>query len=241
MIKITLALVAAATLSFANSHEASHAKAHWDYDQHGPAHWGEFSSTCKVGKSQSPIDIKSDSTIKLDSSNVLMLDEDRNTIATVVDNGHGIVVTPKNGGKITLNGVEYKLLQFHFHGKSENKINGVQYDLEMHMVHQSSEGKLAVIAVLYLEGDNNPLLDNVLGSVGQEIRVNPNDLLPENTKRYYHWKGSLTTPPCSEDVEWYLMKESQSASADQIKEFRKYYDHNFRPTQPLNGRKVQVH
>ncbi len=234
MIKITLALLASATMMFANS------KAHWDYDKHGPAHWGEFSSTCKIGKSQSPINVKTVDTVNLNSANRLILDEDCNTIAKVIDNGHSIKVTPEGGGKITLNGVDYKLLQFHFHGLSENTVNGVHYDLEMHMVHQNADGKLAVVSVLYLEGENNPLLDNILGGVGRDIRVNPNDLLPDNTKRYYHWKGSLTTPPCSEDVEWYMMKEAQSASADQIEAFRKYYDDNYRPTQPLNGRKVEV-
>jgi len=232
MIKATLALLAA-TILFGSS------EAHWDYAEHGPAHWGDFSTTCKIGKKQSPINIKTVSTVNLQGTNRLKLDENRHTVAKVIDNGHGIKVTPEGGGKITLNGVEYKLLQFHFHGKSENRVNDVQYDLEMHMVHQNADGKLAVVGVLYLEGENSPLLDNILGSVGRDTRINPNDLLPENTQKYYHWKGSLTTPPCSEDVEWYLMKNVQSASANQIDTFRKYYSDNFRPTQPLNGRKVE--
>jgi carbonic anhydrase len=233
MIKTALTLLAATAL-FGNS------EAHWDYDKHGPSHWGDFSSTCKIGKSQSPIDIKTVDTINLKASDLLKLDEDRNTIASVVDNGHSIKVTPDKGGKITLNGVDYKLLQFHFHGKSENRVNGVQYDLEMHMVHQNADGKLAVIGIMYLEGENSAILDNILGNVGESIRVDPANLLPENTEKYYHWTGSLTTPPCSEDVEWYLLKEPQYASKDQIAAFRKYYDHNFRPTQPLNGRKVEA-
>jgi len=233
MIKATLALLVA-TVLFGSS------EAHWDYEKHGPAHWGDFSTTCKIGKKQSPINIKTVSTINLQGTHRLKLDENRHTTAKVIDNGHGIKVTPEGGGKITLNGVDYKLLQFHFHGKSENRVNDVQYDLEMHMVHQNADGKLAVVGVLYLEGENSPLLDNILGSVGRETRINPNDLLPENTQKYYHWKGSLTTPPCSEDVEWYLMKNAQSASEDQIDAFRKYYDDNFRPTQPLNGRKVEA-
>lgn len=232
MIKATLVLLAATALF-------GHSEAHWNYAEHGPAHWGEFSSTCKIGKKQSPINIKTISTVNLKNENRLELDENRHTTAKVIDNGHGIKITPSNGGKITLDGVEYKLLQFHFHSRSENTINDVQYDLEMHMVHQNADGKLAVVSVLYLEGKNNPLLDNVLGSVGRDTLINPNDLLPENTEKYYHWQGSLTTPPCSEHVEWYLMKEVQPASAEQIAIFRKYYDDNFRPTQPLNGRKVE--
>ncbi len=240
MIKITLALLAAVTMSFANSHETKHAEAHWDYSAHGPSNWGEFSSTCKIGKAQSPINIKTVSTVSLEGDNVLHLDEDRHTIAKVFDNGHSIKVVPEGGGKITIDGVDYKLLQFHFHGRSENTVNGVQYDLEMHMVHQNAAGKLAVVSVMYLEGENSAILDNILGSVGRETRIDPNDLLPDNTQRYYHWVGSLTTPPCSENVEWYVMKEAQYASKNQIEAFRKYYDSNFRPTQALNGREVEA-
>jgi carbonic anhydrase len=233
MIKATLALLVA-TLLLGNS------ELHWDYDKHGPEHWGEFSQTCEKGKQQSPINIKTTDTHSLQSMYTLISDEDRHTTATVTDNGHGIKITPKEGGKITVHGVEYKLLQFHFHGKSENTVNDVHFDLEMHMVHQNPEGQLAVVGVMFLEGDNNPVLDNILGNVGETIRIDPADVLPKDTSKYYHWVGSLTTPPCSENVQWYLMKDTLSASKDQIEAFRKYYDHNYRPTQPLNGRTVEV-
>ncbi len=236
MIKIISALLITATVMFAHSEE----HAHWDYATHGPADWGHFSATCEKGKSQSPINIRTVDTVNLNSSHILKLDEDRHTVAEVIDNGHSIKITPKKGGKIVLNGVVFKLLQFHFHGNSENTVNGVHFDLEMHMVHQNADGTLAVVAVVYNEGKNNPALDNILGGIGKTIRIDPADLLPADTNKYYHWVGSLTTPPCSEHVEWYLLKEPQSASKEQIAAFRKYYDHNFRPTQPLNNRKVEA-
>ncbi len=236
MTKILLALTAAALLT--TGAFAKEDKAHWDYDKHGPANWGQFSETCKVGKAQSPIDIVSSSASSLDTKYALLLDEKRSTTAKVYDNGHGIKIEPKDGGQMAFNGVEYKLLQFHFHGASENTIDGKQYALEAHMVHQNKDGGLAVVGVLFEEGKNNPMLDNILGSVGAEMRLDPNDLLPEDTGSYYHWEGSLTTPPCSEGVEWFLMKTPIEASKDQIEAFRKYYDNNFRPTQPLNGRVI---
>ena len=211
-------------------------KAHWDYDRHGPAHWGEFSETCRTGKAQSPIDIASSSKVLLGKK--LYLDESRKTTAKVYDNGHGIKVEPLNGGKMVVDGTEYRLLQFHFHGRSENTVDGHQFALEAHMVHQNRDGGYAVVGVLFEEGKNNPLLDNILGNIGEDIRLDPNDLLPQDTDSYYYWKGSFTTPPCTEGVEWFLMKEVVSASKEQIEAFRRYYENNFRPTQPLNGRKV---
>jgi len=235
MKKMLIGMAAAAVMSIT---AAASDKAHWDYDKHGPAHWGEFSKTCKIGKVQSPINIVSSSKISLKAKYALLLDESRSTTAKVYDNGHGIKVEPAAGGKMAVDGVEYKLLQFHFHGRSENTIDGHQFALEAHMVHQKKDGGLAVVGVMFEEGENNPLLDNILGNVGETIRVNPNDLLPNHTHSYYHWQGSLTTPPCSEGVEWFLMKEVVTASKEQIAEFRKYYNDNFRPTQPLNGRTI---
>lgn len=104
------------TASQANSPEAHHdAKVahekHWDYGQNGPAHWGEFSKTCAVGQAQSPVNITIDKTVKLNPEYKLTLQEDVQTTAKVIDNGHSIKVTPKESGTITLNGETFKLLQ----------------------------------------------------------------------------------------------------------------------------------
>ncbi len=235
MKKLLIGMTAAALISMT---AVASDKAHWDYDKHGPAHWGDFSKTCKIGKAQSPINIITSSKISLKAKYALLLDESRSTTAKVYDNGHGIKVEPAASGKIAIDGVEYKLLQFHFHGRSENTIDGHQFALEAHMVHQNKEGQYAVVGIMFEEGKNNPLLDNILGNVGENIRVNPNDLLPNHTHSYYHWEGSFTTPPCTEGVEWFLMKEVVTASKEQIAEFRKYYENNFRPVQPLNGRTI---
>ncbi|MBN2895997.1 MAG: carbonic anhydrase family protein [Campylobacterales bacterium] len=90
-------------------------------------------------------------------------------------------------------------------------------------------------------GAHNEALDQVLNSVGKAIDVNMMTLLPHNTNGYYHWFGSLTTPPCTEDVEWYLFKEVPTLSQQQLKRFQKYYNHNYRPVQPLYDRKVEAH
>ena len=244
MKKIVLALSAVALLAvgaYANDakHEAAH-EVHWNYDEHGPAHWGEFGETCQLGKTQSPINILSKQTSPFSTSNSLKLNENVKSKGSILDNGHAIQVNIDNGGTITVDGVEYKLLQFHFHGKSEEQIDGKHSDLVAHMVHKSAFGSLLVVAILFDEGKTaNKMIQKTLDSVGKSTEINPADLLPKNTNSYYHFMGSLTTPPCSENVKWYVMKEVQSATKEQIEAMRKYYAKNYRPVQPLNGRVVE--
>ncbi len=146
----------------------------------------------------------------------------------------------EEAGFITAGCVDYKLLQFHFHGYSEHTVDGKQYDLVAHLVHQSENGDLAVVAVLFNEGEANPFLDKVLKNVGKDAMLNVDEMLPENTENYYHYQGSLTTPPCSEGVQWYVLKETVTASKEQLASFRKYYSSNYRPVQAINDRKVQA-
>ena len=231
------AALLAGTMVFGHEHH----EVHWDYDAHGPAHWCDFSAVCKDGKAQSPIDIHTADTVSIAQNHIIKMDENAMSDVDIVDNGHAIQVNVQNGGKITVEGVDYKLIQFHFHGKSEEKINGKQYDLVAHMVHKSDAGNLLVVGVLFEKGEKaNEMLDKVINGVGKHGLINPGQLLPEHSDHYYHFMGSLTTPPCSENVRWYVMKEVQSATKEQIEAMRKFYDHNYRPTQPLNGRVVEA-
>ncbi len=243
MIKIFLALSASALLLstgvFAEEMPAHH-EAHWDYEAHGPTHWDEFSTLCAEGKTQSPINIITQETKHLDKSEQLTLLENAKSVDSIADNGHVIEVTVNHGGSILAHGIEYKLIQFHFHGRSEEAINGKQYDLVAHLVHKSAAGNLAVVAVLFNEGKKaNPIIQKVLNNVGKTASINPAKLLPKNTSHYFHFKGSLTTPPCTENVQWYIMKEVQSATKEQIAAMRAYHNNNYRPVQPLNGRVVE--
>ena len=244
MKKLLVAATAASLLcsaAFAQEHKAEKHEKHWDYSQNGPTHWGEFSKTCAKGQAQSPINIVPGKSVHLNAQYSLHLHEDVHTTAKVIDNGHSIKVTPKAGGTVELHGETFKLLQFHFHGKSEHTVDGKRYDMVAHLVHQNPKTKqLAVIAVFFEEGKNNPTLDNVLGGLDKEIRIDPADLLPADTSHYFHYVGSLTTPPCSENVQWYLLKQPAQASKDQIEAFRKFYVDNERPVQELHSRKIEA-
>jgi len=240
LLAFSVATLLVSTAIYAEEHHGVSGEVHWNYEDHGPAHWGEFGETCQLGKAQSPINILSKQTSAFSTANTLHFNKSLKSKVSILDNGHAILVNVDNGGKITVDGVDYKLAQFHFHGKSEEQIDGKQYDLVAHMVHKSAFGSLLVVAVLFEEGkSSNPMVQKVLDSVGKSTEMNPAELLPKNSNSYFHFMGSLTTPPCSENVKWYVMKEIQSASKEQIAALRKFYDHNYRPVQPLNGRVVE--
>ena len=248
--KKTLVALSIAALAFTGCHHskdakpAEHAEAghhkHWDYSQNGPAHWEEFSKTCGTGRSQSPVNIIPGKTVSMNHNYDLTMHEDVNTMAKIIDNGHSIKVTPEQSGTITLHGEDFKLLQFHFHGKSEHTVDGKRYDMVAHMVHQNPKTKqYAVVAVFFKEGKANPFLEKVIDNVGKSVELDPKDLLPKDEADYFHYVGSFTTPPCTENVQWYLLKTPMTASAAQIEHFRKYYVDNERPVQELYDRTIE--
>lgn len=247
MKKIVLAITAAAFLlagcnhlEAKPEHNGTHGEKHWNYSENGPVHWKEFSKTCGIGQHQSPINIIPGRTVSMNHKYDLSMHEDVTGMAKIIDNGHSIKITPQHGGSITLHGEKFNLLQFHFHGKSEHVIDGKRYDMVAHMVHQNPITKqYAVIAIFFKEGKASPILDSVINNVGKTVEVDPQDLLPADSADYYHYIGSFTTPPCTENVQWYLLKTPMTASAAQIAHFRKYYVDNERPVQELHDRVVE--
>lgn len=219
---------------------------HWEYEgKHGPAKWGQLEpgfSVCGLGKEQSPIDIRNASKTPLQP---LALSYTASA-AEIVNNGHTIQVNLADAGTLTLDGVPYKLVQFHFHTPSEEKIKGKASAMVAHLVHKSADDKLAVVAVMLKQGKTNaalkPVFDSMPKSNGEkhalDARFDVAQILPAD-HGYYKFMGSLTTPPCSEGVRWQVLKQPVEVSKAQIAAFRNLYKHNARPVQPLNGRKVE--
>ncbi len=219
----------------------------WEYTgDTGPDHWGELSedwSTCNTGQSQSPIDIVF---TEAGEGDEIMLDYKPSGIS-VVNNGHTIQQNFDTGSTMQSGGSTYDLVQFHFHSPSEHTFNGAHFPLEVHLVHADKEGNLAVLGVMFEEGEANETLEKVWQVIPEksdmtntsEQKLNAHDLLPGNMD-FALYSGSLTTPPCSEDVRWHVVREPLQVSKMQLKKFQDVISANNRPILPLNGRTVKT-
>ena len=211
----------------------------------GPQAWGRLKpeyNACATGQRQSPIDIRDGIALDLEA---LQFDYRPGGFA-VVDTGHTVQVNVPPGNAIEIGGRRYELRQFHFHRPSEERINGRQFEMDVHLVHQDAEGRLAVVAVLLERGAAQPLLQAVWNhlpldkheEVAVDQPIDPRQLLPAD-RRYYRYMGSLTTPPCSEGVQWLVMQQPLTLSAPQIDAFSRLYPMNARPMQRAAGRIIQ--
>ena len=248
--RLILGLALFTTFSVAKpglAQEKPAAKAHWSYSgPDGPSHWGDLEpdfATCKTGEHQTPINIKD---AKSDSTLPPIQFDYKPSPLKIINNGHTIRINYAPGSSITINGKTFPLTQFHFHKPSEEEIAGKKFDMVIHLVHERSDGAAAV-AVLLKGGRGNPVIQKLWANLpkteGNEMEVanvtiNAADLLPAD-RNYYTFDGSLTTPPCSEGVEWFVLKTPVELSAAQIAAFGKLYQMNARPIQPLNGRGVR--
>jgi carbonic anhydrase len=165
----------------------------------------------------------------------------------IIDNGHTIMINYASGSSIQVGDKQYELKQFHFHRPSEEKINGRRYDMVVHLVHVAQDGSVAVVAVLLQKGNDNHLIHELWSNLPKEkdkehlldnVQVDAANLLPAD-RGYYTLSGSLTTPPCRENVTWYVLKHPVTVSTVEIQEFSKLYSNNARPTQPLYNRVVK--
>ena len=228
-------------------------QAHWGYEAgNGPSRWGELNRDwvlCAEGHHQSPVDLSGARQEKFDemklefpTANLTIIHQTH--VIDVIDNGHTIQINYDQGETFAIGNESYELRQYHFHSPSEHTVKGRHYPMEMHLVHISKDKKLAVIGVFIEEGRHNDAFDtiwsNLPNKTGQEIhlenvQVDIDDMLPKN-KATYRYDGSLTTPPCSEGVRWFVYVEPIQLSSDQIKVFQKIFHGNNRPTQPLNDR-----
>jgi carbonic anhydrase len=228
-------------------------KTPWTYDgPTGVEHWSALDpeyAACNAGKEQSPIDIRNTEKAQLPP---LRFEYKSGPLKYLINNGKTIRVNyhdaPGTGSFLVVGGQRYQLTQFHFHRPSEEHINGKPYDMVIHLMHESSDGKVAGVTVLLKAGNANATIQQIWKHMptteGREmeilgIEVNPANLLPHNTA-YYTYIGSLTAPPCTEGVTWFVLKTPVDISAEQINAFARLYPHDVRPPQPLNGRIVKA-
>lgn len=229
---------------------AAQTGAPWSYEgKTGPLRWGKLDpayKACSDGHEQSPIDIRGahlNKTLQPIEFHYLA------GSVTLENNGHTVVAHVNPGSYIVAEGVRYNLEQFHFHHPAEEAVKGKLTDMDAHLVHRSADGKLAVVAVRLSEDRGNP--NTVLATLWPHLptrtgasekvaeMVDPAGFLPAD-RGYWTYQGSLTVPPCTEGVRWYVFEQEMSISRNQWNTFAAIFRMNSRPLQSLHGRQIEA-
>jgi carbonic anhydrase len=217
---------------------------HWSYEgEEGPDHWGALDRanvSCSAGSQESPIDIKDSISAALPPIEVAW-----NRGGRMVNNGHTIQINVPPGSKLSRGGSIYEMVQYHFHHPSEHLLNTKSFAMEAHFVHQNvASDAVGVLGVFLVAGHPNQAFARLAAAFPAEKdaevaadEINPRSLLPERLG-YLFYEGSLTTPPCTENVDWMLMALPLEVAASDIQRFATLYSHNARPVMPGNRRFV---
>ena len=222
----------------------------WGYEgAGGPLSWGQLKpeyATCAAGQRQSPIAID-DSTALQGPAEPLAI-EHQPSSGSVVHTGRTLRVDVQGANALTVRGKRYVLERIEFHQPAEERINGKGFAMSAHLLHRAADGQMAMVAVLLEPGTASPLVDQVVTYLPLDVAdrvglpqggLDIGGLLPQDA-RYYQFFGSLTAPPCTEDVLWIVFKQPMTVSAAQLKLFGQLFPNNARPLQPLNGRVVRA-
>jgi carbonic anhydrase len=218
---------------------------HWSYrGETGPEHWGEIdkaNTACSAGSQQSPLNISGSVKAMLPPIGVSW----KKGGGRMVNNGHTIQVNVPPGSALSRGRSKYELLQYHFHHPSEHLVEGERFAMEAHFVHQNVESNdFGVLGVLLVPGVVNATFAQLAtafpAQADMEVivaTVDVNGLLPA-TLSYWYYEGSLTTPPCTENVDWMLAMQSLEVAEADIAKFAALYPTNARTVNPSNRRLV---
>lgn len=229
----------------------------WNYTDQN---WGALTSSatpppsnypyaeCTIGTTQTPVDIGTTKTERI--LNGLTVNW-QPFPGDYFNTGYGIQVQPYagdlNAGTLKIGKDSYDLIQLHVHEPAEHAVNGALYSAEMHFVHARVDGRLAVLGVFVTlanasNSEFQKILDNMPNTPGvkthnkSSVVINLKKLLPNGNGRFFTYSGSLTTPPCSAGVGWYIYETPLAISPGQYDQLKSFYFGNNRQLQPLNTR-----
>jgi carbonic anhydrase len=220
---------------------------HWSYEgETSPEHWAEIElNTNCDGKHQSPINIiETNTVVNPTAKNLEVFYSPKTILNKVENNGHSIQFDFYPGDSIIYQHRPYYLKQIHFHEPAEHMLNGVIYPIEIHLVHLSKDKDITVLGILGMEGEESQLFEFMESFLplknGEEKIINKRldltDLFPDVTD-FYSYDGSLTTPPCTENVKWVVFKNPIFLSLEEVLELKNNMPlNNYRNEQPINDR-----
>src|SRR6266568_3247657 len=239
-----------ATAAVAGAQATESGTAPWDYQgKRGPLVWGKLDpayKACSQGHEQSPIDIRG---AHLNKAVAPLEFHYISGPVTVENTGNLIVVHVNPGGYMVADGVRYGLEKLEFHRPSESAVKGKLTDMDVEMVHRSADGKMAIVEVRFLMDQAAPnatmaaLWEHLPTAAGASEKVtglvNASGFLPVD-RGYWTYMGSLTTPPCTEGVRWFVMEQELSVSREQVRQFSGLFRMSSRPLQDTHGRKIEA-
>jgi len=220
----------------------------WSYDgDRGPPMWGKLHPSyamCDRGRFQSPIDIRDGVGVDLPGLNL----EFRPSLFRVIDTGKTFEVHVTSGGALTVLGNFHRLMHIEFRHPAEERVNGKAFDMSMQLFFRDMQGRQAIMSVpLSATGKENPFIQSIWNHIPlvrnepvspPDVTVNLQQALPRDLS-YFHFMGSLTTPPCTEGVAWYVLKNPVEISPEQVAVFARLFPNNTRPIQPTNSRLIK--
>lgn len=241
--------VSALLFGCARSQETAEHADSWTYAGDRPKeHWADIEQYLDCGgDNQSPVNLIEFEAVKVSKLNSLEIFYSPSThISRVINNGHTVEFDFVQGDSIIFNEMTYHLDQIHFHEPGEHKINGIQYPIEIHLVHREACGNVCVLGILGMEGQESqifefleqflPLKEGTSKDIDRGVDLSL--LFPERLD-YFSYVGSLTTPPCSEKVNWVVFRDPIVLSLEEVQKLQENMPiNNFRDEQPLNGRLV---
>lgn len=230
--------------SCANSHKENHENHKWSYEGKSSAyHWSELSKdnhACKDGGTQTPINLVFKKAKELDDDIDFEYEKSK---AEIFNNGHTVEFDFKEDNYIEINDEKFHLKQMHFHTKSEHALDGMFYPGELHLVHVSKKGKLAVVGIFLTIDDEDKSPFKFFEKIpeeskkGETTKIDISKFISKSNPHFYY-KGSLTTPPCTEDVNWVIFDRPIKVNQSDLSRFMNFYPHNDRNIQKINKHKV---
>lgn len=227
-------------------------KKKWGYfESTGPHNWANLApenSACSSGSEQSPLDLNDEAGLVSTAEKDRLVFNYQPTPLEIEDTGHAVQINIKTPSGLQRIKQTFRLLQMHMHTPSEHTWKGGRFPAEIHLVHRTLKGELAVVSVLVRVGPPLPEMDKVLNRLPRqthttvshpEVTLNPLRFLP-GQGGYLTYTGSLTTPPCTEGVQWFVLGAPISLSREQIATLVGRYPFNARPVQQLNARRITI-
>ena len=240
---LTIAVSGVLTQSVAMAQE-------WSYSgETGPDKWGALApknSLCNSGKNQSPLALDVKKTAKIQIKGI-KFDYNMTLPETISNTGNMIQVNTGGWAKLNADGIEFKLKRIDFHIPSEHTVNGKHFPMELQFVHESDNKEVAIVSRMAIPGRPDRMLRKLFEKLpmqaGKTEKLAPNTLKTlEMTKKYgnyFRYNGSTTTPPCSEGVHWFIMKQPLTFSKEQYETLKKAVPQdNNRPEQKPFARLV---